>query len=62
MLEHGGKLREAMRHYGGSDWIDLSTGIDIGRAWRLVTHTTALWLGAGLVLTLLPALLEALHA
>ena len=28
MLEHGGKLREAMRLYGGSDWIDLSTGIN----------------------------------
>jgi len=28
MLEHGGKLREAMRRYGGSDWIDLSTGIN----------------------------------
>jgi cobalamin biosynthetic protein CobC len=28
MLEHGGDLREAQRHYGGSDWIDLSTGIN----------------------------------
>jgi cobalamin biosynthetic protein CobC len=28
MLEHGGNLREAQRHYGGSDWIDLSTGIN----------------------------------
>ncbi|QJD99422.1 threonine-phosphate decarboxylase [Massilia forsythiae] len=28
MLEHGGNLRDAMRHYGGSDWIDLSTGIN----------------------------------
>ena len=28
MLEHGGTLREAMRRYGGSDWIDLSTGIN----------------------------------
>ncbi|TQK00125.1 threonine-phosphate decarboxylase CobD [Herbaspirillum sp. SJZ107] len=28
MLEHGGKLREAMQRYGGSDWIDLSTGIN----------------------------------
>jgi cobalamin biosynthetic protein CobC len=28
MLEHGGKLREAQRLYGGSDWIDLSTGIN----------------------------------
>jgi len=28
MLEHGGKLREAMLRYGGSDWIDLSTGIN----------------------------------
>jgi cobalamin biosynthetic protein CobC len=28
MLEHGGKLREAQRLYGGEDWIDLSTGIN----------------------------------
>jgi cobalamin biosynthetic protein CobC len=28
MLEHGGKLRAAMQRYGGSDWIDLSTGIN----------------------------------
>jgi len=28
MLEHGGKLRDAMRRFGGSDWIDLSTGIN----------------------------------
>jgi cobalamin biosynthetic protein CobC len=28
MLEHGGNLREARRHYGGDDWIDLSTGIN----------------------------------
>jgi len=28
MLEHGGKLRDAKRHYGGADWIDLSTGIN----------------------------------
>jgi cobalamin biosynthetic protein CobC len=28
MLEHGGNLREAQRHYGGGDWIDLSTGIN----------------------------------
>jgi cobalamin biosynthetic protein CobC len=28
MLEHGGNLREAQRHYGGSDWIDLSTGLN----------------------------------
>lgn len=28
MLEHGGKLREAIRRHGGSDWIDLSTGIN----------------------------------
>jgi cobalamin biosynthetic protein CobC len=28
MLEHGGNLREAQRHYGGEDWIDLSTGIN----------------------------------
>ena len=28
MLEHGGKLREAQRLYGGADWIDLSTGIN----------------------------------
>jgi cobalamin biosynthetic protein CobC len=28
MLEHGGKLREAAARYGGSDWIDLSTGIN----------------------------------
>jgi cobalamin biosynthetic protein CobC len=28
MLEHGGNLREAQRHYGGADWIDLSTGIN----------------------------------
>jgi len=28
VLEHGGKLREAMQRYGGSDWIDLSTGIN----------------------------------
>jgi len=28
MLEHGGKLREAMRLYGRDDWIDLSTGIN----------------------------------
>ncbi|MGJ7918873.1 threonine-phosphate decarboxylase, partial [Massilia sp. LXY-6] len=27
MLEHGGKLREAQRRYGGEDWIDLSTGL-----------------------------------
>jgi len=28
MLEHGGNLRAAERHYGGTDWIDLSTGIN----------------------------------
>jgi cobalamin biosynthesis protein CobC len=28
MLEHGGNLRAARRHYGGDDWIDLSTGIN----------------------------------
>ena len=28
MLEHGGNLREARRHFGGDDWIDLSTGIN----------------------------------
>ena len=28
MLEHGGKLREAARRYGGSDWLDLSTGLN----------------------------------
>ena len=28
MLEHGGKLRAAMRRYGDGDWIDLSTGIN----------------------------------
>ncbi|MEW7851499.1 threonine-phosphate decarboxylase CobD [Massilia aurea] len=28
MLEHGGNLREAARHYGRDDWIDLSTGIN----------------------------------
>ena len=28
MLEHGGNLRAAQRHYGGTDWIDLSTGIN----------------------------------
>ena len=28
MLEHGGNLRAAQRHYGGADWIDLSTGIN----------------------------------
>ena len=28
MLEHGGKLREAVRRYGRDDWIDLSTGIN----------------------------------
>jgi len=28
MLEHGGNLRDAMRRYGGADWIDLSTGIN----------------------------------
>jgi cobalamin biosynthetic protein CobC len=28
MLEHGGNLREAQQHYGGADWIDLSTGIN----------------------------------
>jgi len=28
MLEHGGNLRAAQRHYGGEDWIDLSTGIN----------------------------------
>lgn len=28
MLEHGGNLREAARHYGRGDWVDLSTGIN----------------------------------
>ncbi|MEN3275935.1 MAG: cobalamin biosynthesis protein CobC [Massilia sp.] len=28
MLEHGGNLREAARHYARDDWIDLSTGIN----------------------------------
>jgi len=28
MLEHGGNLRDAMRGFGRSDWIDLSTGIN----------------------------------
>ena len=28
MLEHGGNLRAAKLHYGGEDWIDLSTGIN----------------------------------
>ena len=28
MLEHGGNLRDAARHYGREDWIDLSTGIN----------------------------------
>lgn len=30
MLEHGGNLRAAMAHYGGSagDWLDLSTGLN----------------------------------
>jgi cobalamin biosynthetic protein CobC len=28
MLEHGGKLRAAQRRFGGTDWIDLSTGIN----------------------------------
>jgi cobalamin biosynthetic protein CobC len=28
MLEHGGNLRDAARHYGRDDWIDLSTGIN----------------------------------
>jgi cobalamin biosynthetic protein CobC len=28
MLEHGGNLRAAQQRYGGTDWIDLSTGIN----------------------------------
>ena len=28
MLEHGGNLRAARQRYGGTDWIDLSTGIN----------------------------------
>ncbi len=28
MLEHGGNLRDAARHYGRDDWVDLSTGIN----------------------------------
>src|SRR4051812_26407974 len=28
MLEHGGNLRAAQRCFGGTDWIDLSTGIN----------------------------------
>lgn len=28
MLEHGGKLRDAARLYGRTDWVDLSTGIN----------------------------------
>jgi len=28
MLEHGGNLRDAARHHGHDDWIDLSTGIN----------------------------------
>jgi len=28
MLDHGGDLRAAQRRYGGTDWIDLSTGIN----------------------------------
>ena len=39
-----------------------ATGVDIGRAWRLVTHTTALWLVLGLTLALILELLEILHA
>jgi cobalamin biosynthetic protein CobC len=28
MLDHGGNLRTAQQRYGGTDWIDLSTGIN----------------------------------
>ena len=28
MLEHGGNLRDAARHHGRDDWVDLSTGIN----------------------------------
>ena len=28
MLEHGGNLRDAARHHGRDDWMDLSTGIN----------------------------------
>ena len=28
MPEHGGNLRDAMRRYGGADWIDLSAGLN----------------------------------
>jgi cobalamin biosynthetic protein CobC len=28
MLDHGGNLRAAQQRYGGTDWIDLSTGIN----------------------------------
>jgi len=52
MLEHGGNLRDAARHYGRDDWIDLSTGINPdpypvpalpGNAWhRLPEHDPAL--------------------
>ncbi len=28
MLEHGGNLRDAARHYGRDNWVDLSTGIN----------------------------------
>ena len=28
MRDHGGNMDWAMRHYGGADWIDLSTGIN----------------------------------
>jgi cobalamin biosynthetic protein CobC len=52
MLEHGGKLREAALRYGGSDWLDLSTGLNpngypapplASNAWhRLPEHDPAL--------------------
>ncbi|MET0321331.1 MAG: adenosylcobinamide-phosphate synthase CbiB [Duganella sp.] len=36
-----------------------ATGVDIARAWRLVVHTTILWLSVSLIVTLI---LETLHA
>lgn len=36
-----------------------ATGVDIGRAWRLVVHTTTLWLSVAMILALI---LETLHA
>ena len=42
MPEHGGNLRAAQQRYGGTDWIELSTGIN-PHAYPAPAHATDAW-------------------